>query len=390
MVIHIVGTEHSFTYNASKERYRGIFDNGSTFASHSHSDLVSSLLDKKIPMEEPAVVPLWNSNSGTVDMNRRTQTARLFLGKAGIIHDLWPRRIVFGLSIHGEALSSESRFFSVHVARKQCSRFLQAQKVGVDRFEGRESTTAAADAFQAEAGSHDALLCSEELLSTRGLPMADQEVTNLYNITIFSTFNRLPLTTDESPSSSLACVVADLDGNELTPEFIEYYKSILDVPEIEQHADPSIAIPKILFVLRYEESRALLLLEMPRGTSGDSPWQIPDLESGLDFHDEVGRIREAYSLGVAETFETRLGLTSDYIFYGTDGCYMWACPALKIAVHGYDKELVRLCARTQVLFIKSLLDMGIDLSGAATSVLGSFEENPAKLGLSPDSEPETP
>lgn len=389
--IHIVGTEYSFTYNACKSRYPEKQSDPYNFIGHEQPELVAFLLEKKIPVDEPSVVPLWNSNSGTIKMEKRQRTGELFLQRAGPIYDLWPEQIIFKLFVKDGSLTEKSRIFSVKVAAKQCSRFFA--KLGVsesERFEGRHSTTDAADAFLREARSYDGLLCGEDLLRAKGLTPLDGEVTNPNNFTIFSTFNKMPVSFPGAHTMSLGCIVVDLDGNELPTEFIDYYKNMVNMHEIEKAPDVFLAMPKILFVLRYEESRALMLLEMDSGGLKESPWEIPEIESGLDFYDEVGRIYKSFALQVTDLFKKEFNCRKGCVFYGYGNSYVWACPGLNVSVHGYDKDLVRTCAKVQVLHLKSLLDAGIELPETAVKELNRFGKDPGSLKLANDSEPEGP
>lgn len=389
--IHIVGTAYSFTYNACKTRYPERKGNPQEFIGHTHPDLVSFLLERKINKDESAVAPLWNSNSGTVDMDKRRLTGELFLQKAGSVYDLWPEEIVFKLYVKNGDLSKKSRIFSVKVASKQCSRFLS--KIGVSeskRFVGLNSTTDAADTFLQKAKQYDGLLCGEDLLKARKLIPLDKEATNPNNFTIFSTFNKMPIRFPDDHRMSLGCIVVDLDGNELPTEFIDYYKNMVNMHEIEKAPDVFLAMPKILFVLRYEESRALMLLEIDTGGLKESPWEVPEIESGLDFYDEVGRIYESFASNVSDLFRNRFNCSKGCVFYGYGDSYVWSCPALNVSVHGYDKELVRTCAKIQVFHLKSLLDSGIEFPKNAIHELKKVGKDIASLKLSADSEPDGP
>lgn len=389
--IHIVGTTYSFTYNACAMRYPERKGDPHEFISHTHPDLVSLLLEKQINKDESAIAPLWNSNAGTVDMDKRQLTGELFLQKAGSIYDLWPEQIVFKLFVKNGDFTKRSRIFSVKVASKQCSKFLA--KIGVSeskRFKGLNSTTDAADTFFKNAKQYDGLLCGEDLLRAKGLTPLDEEVTNPSNFTIFSTFNKMPIRFPDGHRMSLGCIVVDLDGNELPTEFIDYYKNMVNMHEIEKAPDVFLAMPKILFVLRYEESRALMLLEIDSGGLKESPWEVPEIESGLDFYDEVGRIYESFASNVSDLYRSRFNCSKGCVFYGYGDSYVWACPGLNVSVHGYDKDLVRSCALVQVHHLKSLLDAGIDLPKIAVNELKRFRKDPGSLKLATDSEPDGP
>lgn len=388
--IHIVGKKHSFTHDACEIRYPQKRRGTRKFVAYTHKELVSALMDEAIPIKEPVLVPLWNSNAGTVEMTKQDRTVKLFLGKAGFILDIWPQQIVFKLAVKNGKISSKSRIFSVGVAKEQCSKFFKKNNIPTSQFVGKGATTEAADAFLNGAEPGDGLLCSEKLLNAHNLNILDEEVTNQNNFTIFSTFNKLPVSFKGKPKVSLGCISVGLDGNEIPYEFIDYYKGMLDISELEKSQDSSLIMPKILFILRYEESKALMLMEMYAGTSNKSPWETPEIETDLDFHDEVGRVFESLSAKVSELFRNSLNSNENCVFYGFGSCYMWACPALNISVHGYDRELVQKCAEIQVLHLKSLLDAGLELPDPAVTELRRFERDPAKLKLSITSKPETP
>ena len=387
---HIVGEEHSFTYDACDDRYPQKRGSAREFVPYGHKELVSALMEKTISVKEPALVPLWNSNAGTVEMGRQDRTVNLFLRKAGSIHDIWPQQIVFKLTVKNGSISSESKIFSVGVAEKQCSGFFKKHNIGSSQFNGTGATTEAAKAFIDGAKPGDGLLCSENLLKFNEFVISEEEVTNPNNFTIFSTFNKLPNSLSGKPKISLGCISVGLDDNEIPYEFIDYYKNMLDMSEIEDVKDSPLSMPRILFVLRYEESKALMLMEMDSGTSAKSPWEAPDIGSDLDFHDEVGRVYNALSLQVSDLFKNNFKGSDDCVFYGFGSSYMWVCPALNISVHGYDKELVRSCANVQVFHLKTLLDSGIEFSPSAKTILRRFARDSSRLKLSPDSEPDFP
>jgi prephenate dehydratase len=389
--IHIVGAKHSFTHETCNLRYPENQGDPYEFISHKHRELVLSLVEEKIPIDEPAIVPLWNSNTGTVEMTEQNSTVKLFTREAGIILDMYPQQIIFKLAVKNGAISSKSHIYSVKVAKEQCYGFLKKHNIlNPDQFQRFDSTTDAADAFIQSAKAGDGLLCSEKLLKDRKITSSDEDVTNPNNFTIFSTFNKMPVLFPSQHKVSLGCISVGLEGNELPIEFIDYYKSMLLLPEIEQTKNAMEAMPKILFILRYDESKALMLMEMDGGDSKNSPWEEPEIESGLDFYDEVGKIFEPFSLKVSELFKGRFANGDECVFYGFGLCYMWVCPALNISVHGYDKDLVRACANVQVRHLKSLLDSGVDLPKTSIDVLRRFEENPDVLKLSPDSVPDSP
>jgi prephenate dehydratase len=396
--IHIVGLEDSFTHDATKIRYPETHDVIHEYVfGKTHKELVTALLDKQIPVDDSAVVPLWNSNTGTVDMDRQTKTAELFLGKGGIIQDLWPQDIIFKLFLKGIAITPETKIFSVEVAKSQCSTFLNRNGLLTnDRFKGKPTTTHAAKIFLQDGGPFDGLLCGEQLLQAYHLTPLEKQVTNPNNYTLFSTFNKIPIPSQGIHKISLGCVVVSLDGNELPTEFIRYYKELVSMDEITESPNVLNAIPKILFILRYEESKALVLLEMDAGDYDKSPWPQPDIDSEnielvrLEFYDQVGRVPKLFTQSVSTLFRDCFMEQKQYVFYGYGDCYLWICPDLNIAVQGFNKELVRESAKTQVLHLLDLMDAGGAFLPATKQILECYRQDPANLKLTPTSEPDGP
>lgn len=381
--LHIVGQEGSFTHDAAVKRYAGKH----TFVAYTHHDLVKSLIKNTIPAGEPSVVPLWNSNAGVINMNNATDTEQIFLGVAGRIYDLWPWRIEFLLAIPDGALTPASRMCSVKVAEFQCSKFLNANGLFGDRFEGCDTTTLAMECFLKRRQKNDGILCGKPLLDQHGFRPLDVTPTNPNNMTVFATVGCLPNNQPLPTQWSLGCFVTPIEGHELPTEFIDYYETLVSKSLARQVQGGVMEIPEVLFIVRYDKSKALMLLEMPGYAPEAADWEPPYVGVEITIL-AVGALQQSYSAQAAELMRTRFACNG-YCFYGSVGCYMWISPHLGITVHGYDKDLVRDCARMQVLRLKALVDSGLQVSVEAKALL-QLVVDPARLGLSPDSEPETP
>jgi prephenate dehydratase len=383
--IHIVGQEGSFTHGAALKRYSG----KQKFVGHkSHHDLVTSLIDRKIPEGEVSVVPLWNSNTGIINMKQATETTRVFHGDATRIRDLWPHRILFQLAIPEGVFNAASRIFSVKVAAYQCSKFLEQHGVlAGKRFIESNTTTEAMETFKKDHKNNDGILCDENLLQHHGYTgIPDVSATNANNMTIFATIGGLPNDQFSKPEWVLGCFTTPVEGHELPVDFIDYYERLVTHSLSGQSNDVVASIPKILFIVRDEKSaKVLMLLEMPADTDGKGDWEAPDVETTIDVT-EVGELQRSYTSQASnlmrESFEC-----NEYCFYGAEGCYMWICPLLQISVHGYDKDLVRESARMQVLRLRALINEGRKASDEVKRVL-RFDL--AKLGLNADSLPISP
>lgn len=397
--VHIVGGKNSFTFNACVKRY----PNGYEFRSYSHADLVNNLLEKKIPIDESSVVPLWNSNVGIIDidMDRRTKTSQIFLGTAGNIVDLWPEQIIFELGVQGNGeLSTNCDIYSMRLAEDQCSRFLKSISVhGSDRFKGDNTTTDAANSFKTSAKQGDGLLCGTELLNSEGLT-SKGNCANLYNMTVFSVINSLPINREKKDHGySLACILVDLNGDTLPIDFVDYWKGLLSVHVAEKTENLLLEMPKIMFIIRHEDAKALLLLEMPSLDFSENPWPAPDIieidpsvdrKSEIVSCEQVGGIYESYSKTENNIFTRDFKLQDNgIIFYGLRDTFLWGSPAINIFVHGFDQNLVKECARLQVKRLIELRNYGITMSPAAEEILKTFEDTPGSVLLSTDSQPST-
>jgi prephenate dehydratase len=385
--IHIVGEKYSFTYLSAQRRYGSShkFSMGKT-----HRQLVDQLLNGKINKRDTAVVPIWNSHSGTINMDQETRTVNMLTGKAGGVVDLWGDRIMFALGVKGLKLLSKYNVYSVRVAEQQCSQFLNKEEIIKEkRFLPADTTTDAYKAFSSRARKGDGILCSRELLDVYKVKIIKYDVANRYNITAFFTFNTLPYLRRNGSNFSLGCIGMNLSGNALPYDFIDYWKGIAQSSVNVHSAD----IPKIIFVVRYEESKALVLLEMPTHDSSIDPWEMPGSGSSLNSFGQVGIIGTSFNQNIKELLINSFKVKEDRpVFYGTGqkGSYLWSCPSLDISVHGFDPDLVKDCARIQVLHLKNLMNYGVDFPSPAAKILASFESNQKRLKLAADSQPDSP
>jgi hypothetical protein len=332
-------------------------------------------------------------------MDKQTMTVQLFRGEAGNIVDFWPEQIVFELGVSGnQELSDRCNIFSVHIANDQCSRFLKSIHVHeTERFKGADTTTNAASIFQSVAEAGDGLLCSRSLLASNGLD-SKRDCTNPFNFTLFSAINALPMPREYGDHMySLACVIVDLNNDKLPYDFIKYWQQLFSEQDAEAATNVLDEMPKILFIIRFQEAKALLLLEMVSRNPSESPWPIPDIDDpGLEVRNEifsieqVGAIHESYVATERALFISRFiehGHETAVIFYGLEESFMWGAPALNVFVHGYDFKLVKECARLQIKRLASLADYGIPVPATASELLDRYDADQRSMRLSTDSLP---
>jgi Prephenate dehydratase len=122
--IYVVGNEGSFTWLATNRRYgRG----HKLIGGYTQPSLLVNLaIGKTSRITESAIVPIWNSNSGTIKFDQQKDedtTAGTLKGDAGQIIDLWGHKISYALGVEGANLAQNGKIYSVAVAKDQCSDF---------------------------------------------------------------------------------------------------------------------------------------------------------------------------------------------------------------------------------------------------------------------------
>ena len=394
--IYVVGDEGSFTWLASRERFGKIHRliNGGN-----QQELLKKLSrSSRKRIKGASMVPIWNSNSGTVVLDDRTGgnlTAGTLKGDAGKIIDLWGGRIKFGLGVRGNKLVKNGKIYSVVVAEYQCSDFLEGNKKV--KFDGDKTTNIACRKFLGKGKDGDGLLCSIELLKKHKITIIKGDVANPFNYTVFFGLNKYPARHRYHPQISLGCFLMDLQGqNELPTEFLLHWNAITKSRSIISSKNILQAMPKIVFILRFEESKALLLMEMPVKNDLKDPWVGTSGDSIVESLGQVGLLNKSFS---AETSNLIKGFQIDrrkVVFYGRKYSdngkekenYFWVCSSLKISVHGFEPDLVKNCARLQVDRLSSLLKDGVEFPSDAQAILNKFSKDEASLKLAADSKPD--
>ncbi len=394
--IYLVGDKGSFTWLASRRRFG---ESHRLINGGSQQELLKKLSVKREDrIKGSSIVPIWNSNSGTIVLHDRTQenlTAGTLKGDAGKIVDLWGERIEFGLGVMGSKLAKNGTVYSVVVARYQCSYFLAGNK-GV-KFDGDKTTNIACRKFIDKKRDGDGLLCSIELLKKHKIYIIKGDVANPFNYTVFFGLNKYPAKDRYLPKVSLGCFLMDLQGqNELPTEFMSHWNEITKSKDVINTKDMIKAMPKIVFILRYEESKALVLMEMPTKKGLGDPWVATSGDSSVETLGQVGLLNKSFSEETSKFLKKFRNRNRKAIFYGRQYeengkkiCnYFWICPQLKIAVHGFEPELVKNCARLQVDRLNNLLKEGIGFFPEAKAVLNKFDKDQKALKLAADSKPD--
>lgn len=390
--IYVVGEEGSFTWDATIKRYG---KGNRLIGVSSQPELLKKLsINGKNRIKVASVAPIWNSNSGTISFDQKTGenlTAGALKGDSGNVIDLWGRRIIFSLGLQGARLAHNGTVYSVAVAKAQCSDFFDKNKSIKFDSDKTKTTNIALRNFQKDKNPGNGLLCNIELLKKHKIRIIKGDFANPFNYTVFFGLNRYPGKKADRPKISLGCLLMDLQGQTGLPtDFITYWNDITKSREILSAQNILHASPKIDFILRYEQSKALVLLEMRARKDLSNPWLDISGDSNIDSLGQVGLLRKSFAL---ETCELIKGLRKDrrkIIFYGKPGkgnCF-WACPSLNISVHGFEPELVKNCAKIQVIRFSNLFKEGVKFSDEAVRILRQFNKNEALIKLAADSKPE--
>lgn len=390
--IRVVGEEGSFTWDATVNRYG---KKNRLIGVPGQPELIKKLsLKQKNRIKDASVVPIWNSNSGTISFDQKTGenlTAGVLKGDSGAVMDLWGRRIVFTMGINGKRLAHNGTVYSVAVARAQCSDFFDTHKNIKFDSDKTKTTNIALRNFQKDKQDGNGLLCNIELLKKHSITIVKGDFANPFNYTVFFGLNRYPKRGPIRPKISLGCFLMDLQGQTGLPtEFIAHWNDITKSREILTAKNILLALPKIDFILRYEQAKALILMETPARKDLKNPWVDVSGDTNIDSLGQVGLLRKSFAM---ETCDLVKGLRKDkrkVVFYGKSekGNCFWACPALNISVHGFEPELVKNCAKIQVIRLNNLFKEGIKFSDEATKILKQFSKNEAGVKLASNSKPE--
>lgn len=396
--IYLVGDENSFTWLASEERFG---ESHKLITVGDQQELLRKLsIKRKDRIAGSSVAPIWNSNSGTIVLDDRTQenlTAGTLKGDAGEIVDLWGGRIGFGLGVIGNKLAEDGRVYSVVVAKYQCSDFLASNKRV--NFDGSKTTNLACEKFIKNGRDGDGLLCSMELLRKNEITIIEEDVANPFNYTVFFGLNKYPMRSKYLPKISLGCFLMDLQGqNELPTEFISHWDEITGAKNIIDKKNILLAMPKIVFILRFEGSKALVLMEMPIKKGLNDPWIPISGDSSIRLLGQVGLLNKPFSEETSNFLIKFKNIirSRKAIFYGRQyddngkkiSNYFWVCPPLKISVHGFEPDLVKNCARLQVDRLSNLLKDGIEFPPEAKLALINYDKDKKALKLAADSKPD--
>jgi hypothetical protein len=138
-------------------------------------------------------------------------------------------------------------------------------------------------------------------------------------------------------------------------------------------------------------------MEMPAKSNLKDPWVGPSGDSIVSSLGQVGLLNKSFAGETSDLIRNFKKGGRKAVFYGrryvenniTKENYFWVCPILKISVHGFEPELVKNCAKIQLLRLSNLFKEGVKFSDEVASVLRQFNKNEALVKLAADSKPES-
>lgn len=317
----VVGDKFSMAYLACREKFgrrKFVFKN---------FDQIKDVIKKGSAVHRSAVLPLWNSNAGII---KRTEPEKLIFDMGSDISDLWCAKIIFAFATKPNFKTSPTKIGSAEVAKDQCSKFLEEEKL-VGNFSPFPTTTDAAAALRK--GKIEGVLCSNELAKSEGLMILRKDCANPFNVTTFSEF--VSRGQAEGNVSLVAVEMPRLDMGGTMQAHEEVMEKVFG--DIENFSD----MPKIVFAMRTREDKYGLVLEFPNFREG-SPLPPSDEQADVRVVD-IGRLLNDFSSRACDymikTFHD--SKWPDFAYYGRLEGFFCACPALNIFVQGYDLAVVK-------------------------------------------------
>jgi prephenate dehydratase len=309
-----------------------------------------------------SALPIWNSHQGEIADAK--VIAMLLEDKARICR-LWPKEIIFCCVSRVQISERDiTTVISIGVARTQCSRFLDELNISKDCFTPAGSTTEAYSEFDRNS-LHDVVLCAPGSHSAKYF-IFRKNAANPLNFTAFvllgssdcNTWLGQDQWTALQPYLGAVAVYAGVempipDGSEDTEELFDALVSKATTVD---------TLPKVVFAARRSGTRCAIIVE-----AGDYPLsgslireggEIPDIV----IHTDLGRSGAAYTpraqelvLGMIER-DYPLHLDADFVCHlGKETCF-FACPALGMLTHGFERRVVERVFREYVVKCFSLID----------------------------------
>lgn len=311
-----------------------------------------------------AVLPMWNSHKGELTFS---YVLEMIFRKRVILCTLWPNPIVFMcIAKQGIELKDIKKVTSVHVAKEQCSQFLN--KIGAT-FVPEESTLDAVERFKRDPDIQAALCAPGQ---NDGYNVLSDNAENPINFTSFALLGCLDSYTwtdndwgsflEKTKTVSRVYFGAQMPIRSVA--FSDDQKALFN--ELTDEAETINDIPKILFVTKRTSSQCGLLIE---ATNVILPEEILTEEGNtteIEIIQDIGKSYSAYTDKVYEVLNSNysLEIKHDFIRHRSvknNTCF-FACPPLQILIHGFEDEIVEPVVKLIIHKYFELIDIGINCS----------------------------
>ncbi len=334
----------------------------------------------KSVQEEKAlgVLPIWNSHEGEIT---RAQFFKELFSQNIKAYCFWVSRIQFQslrrLDKQGRSVES---VISVHVAEKQCSRYIDS--LGVP-FIGFDSTNEAVDECQLSL-ARDMVLSAPSNKWDPSILYKEEalDVANQYNFTTFVLCgkvdsdewgdNRWQCLRDElmPARNNLIGVQMPVPGKLLTDE----QNTFLD--QVFEQATDLNSIPKAIFVYNRSAVECGILFEVSPDILFSSVISEDVFAVDIVVKEGLGETRSQYiqeiSMFLATEFQGMLN--KDFIKHTGKDAYFFACPVFNIMTHGFNEKVTELIVRALIFRCFQLVDQGVICTDEQKAFFEKYKE----------------
>lgn len=333
-----------------------------------------------------AILPMWNSHKGEIDASHALEMIFQQLVK---IQTLWPKSIIFEcVGKNGIELEDVRKIVSVSVAAEQCSEFIR--DLGVEFIPAQpDSTLDAFKMFKANDDIH-AVLCAPGL-NKDNFKVLCKNASNPVNFTTFALLACLESETwNESAWGSLY--------DKLNPKTRVYFGVQMPIRNVafsdDQKAlfndltDEAISIddiPKIVFVTVRTPDQCGLLIESSTSVLSDNILTEDGYSTEIEVIQDIGKSHSAYTNKIYDFLndEFRPEIRHDFIRHSSldnNTCF-FACPTLRIMIHGFEDNIVELVMKQIVDKYFKLYNNGIKCTKAQKKFFEKYNKEYIDHGM---------
>lgn len=345
---------------------------------------LAEILDAVKTTNNFGVLPMWNSHVGEI---KEKEVLDLLFQRSAKLLRLWPSSIRFECLLSKKAAASGmiDSIISVHVAKEQCSKFIE--EMGAT-FAGRDSTGEAYREF-CNSSNFDAVLSAPEQ-NKDGFKVHSPDVANPLNFTTFALLNHVK--SHDWPSGDwgtwydiLFPKTGVFFGVEMPIRAVSLLKDQQQLlNDLTADATKINDIPKVVFVTRRREDTCGLLIEASDLVIGEEIITEDGYSEKINIIPEIGVYNKKYSERAYEYLSQyhNLILTHDFIRHnGTETCF-YACPPLGLITHGFEQTVVESVVRRIITKYFELFVNGIECSTPQNEFFERYK--PSYLDKGPD------